>query len=463
MIVCMKELIDKLKTNDIVSAKLLTCIEQHVLGWELGNALSQNTSLKKLHIHTDDERYYNGEVSCDRLLCSIGNALSRNVHLNTLTIRATKTFNHGRNIGVQSIANGLTANTSLQKLVFRSNSLSPFCGVYIGHALATNTSLTHLEFTFDIADATSYEFGLQDVGAKHICEHLETNTTLRTLIMNGNYISSAYEIFRALRCNTTLTELQLNDNQLVCAYSHYGFGEPHLESFLRHNTTLTSLSLNNNALEIDADVRLGDALACNTTLKSLDLGSNLIGDVGVMYMLSCRTIVNSTLTSLNLSENQLTRDGACAISYWLDRNSSLKHLRIDGQDIGNLYVQESITSLSTNYESSYCGIVAICESALIHPTLVSLDIGAVELADASAIYKLIAETCTLKNVNLSCNELVRENVVLRSLRLNTSITNLAYDEKRSSCEMEKELEINRFGSAAKRDRLRVWSSLKRLK
>jgi hypothetical protein len=150
----------------------------------------------------------------------------------------------------------------------------------------------------------------------------------------------------------------------------------------------------------------------------------------------------------------------------LDRNSSLKHLRIDGQEIGNLYVQESVKSLSPNCEwPSYCGIVAICESALIHPTLASLNIreSSVSLAGASAIYKLIAETRTLKNVDLSCNELVRENVVLRSLRLNTSITNLAYDEESSSCEMEKELEINRFGSAAKRDRLRVWSSIKRLK
>ena len=57
---------------------------------------------------------------------------------------------------------------------------------------------------------------------------------------------------------------------------------------------------------------LGDALAHNTHLCSLDMGGNGIGDEGAAALAKglCR---NSTLTELHLDHNDIAQEGMCAL------------------------------------------------------------------------------------------------------------------------------------------------------
>ena len=85
---------------------------------------------------------------------------------------------------------------------------------------------------------------------------------------------------------------------------------------------------------------MSEALKENTTLQSLNLHRNSIGDEGAKA-LSEALKENTTLQSLNLQSNSIKYDGAKALSEALKENTTLQSLDLGGNSIGVEYQIES--------------------------------------------------------------------------------------------------------------------------
>ena len=101
---------------------------------------------------------------------------------------------------------------------------------------------------------------------------------------------------------------------------------------LHHNTTLTTLDLSWNNIGVEGATALGVALHHNTTLTTLNLKYNNIGAEGATA-LGVALHHNTTLTTLNLNNNNIGAEGATALGVALHHNTTLTTLDLDYNDI----------------------------------------------------------------------------------------------------------------------------------
>ncbi|KAG0064941.1 hypothetical protein BGZ89_008736 [Linnemannia elongata] len=113
------------------------------------------------------------------------------------------------------------------------------------------------------------------------------------------------------------------------------------------NSTLTSLDLRNNLIGDNGAQALAEALKTNSTLTTLKLWSNSIGPDGARA-LSEALKTNSTLTTLDLLDNSIGDHGAQAFSEALKANSTLTILNLKGNSIGPNGAQAQTEALKTN-------------------------------------------------------------------------------------------------------------------
>jgi len=129
-----------------------------------------------------------------------------------------------------------------------------------------------------------------------------------------------------------LTRLRNNDRTLVkLSLENRRLNEfdiKLLQEALVENTTLTSLNVSYNQI----DAAGAAALAQNTTLTSLDVSWNQIGDAGATALAQ-----NTTLTSLDVGGNQIGAAGAAALA----QNTTLTSLDVCNNEVivGETYVQ----------------------------------------------------------------------------------------------------------------------------
>jgi Ran GTPase-activating protein (RanGAP) involved in mRNA processing and transport len=97
----------------------------------------------------------------------------------------------------------------------------------------------------------------------------------------------------ALRANSTLTSL------------HGPAGAELFFRQLRAETPPTVLNLSNAGLTAVSAIVLAALLANNSTLTSLEVQSNRLGNVGAMALCDVLKSANHALTSLNMRQNQL--------------------------------------------------------------------------------------------------------------------------------------------------------------
>ena len=99
------------------------------------------------------------------------------------------------------------------------------------------------------------------------------------------------------------------------------------------------------------DVRaLAEALEKNTTVTSLDLKSNGIGDEGAAS-LAAALEKNLTVTSLNLRVNGIRDDGAASVAAALEKNSTLTSIDIGRNLIGTKGAARLAAALDKNSTS----------------------------------------------------------------------------------------------------------------
>ena len=151
------------------------------------------------------------------------------------------------------------------------------------------------------------------------------NATIETLDLSDNSIESADDLAEMIRSNTTLQSLMLEDNQLGDA------GMTNLAASLQENQTLQELCLRSNGIGSAGATALAAALSQSTnSLRVLNLSRNSIDDNGAISLAQALSQNNKCqLETLNLYKNTLGIVGANALVQGLRRNLQLEELQMD--------------------------------------------------------------------------------------------------------------------------------------
>jgi hypothetical protein len=145
----------------------------------------------------------------------------------------------------------------------------------------------------------------------------------------------------ALKVNTTLTTLGLRNNQIG------NDGAKLIAEALKINKTLTTLNLGGNNIDKDGAELIADALKENKTLTTLNLYHNNIGKDGAKVIADALK-VNKTLNTLNLGWNKIDDDGAKLIAKALETNKTLTTLNLGWNNIDKDGVELIADALEVN-------------------------------------------------------------------------------------------------------------------
>ena len=156
--------------------------------------------------------------------------------------------------------------------------------------------------TIDDLDLKASNIGAKELGS--LADALRKNTKLKKLTLHTNQAGDSNardalaSLTSALKNNTTLTHLNIANNRLTDESARA------LASLLKENDTLIELNLNYNRIGDEGAGEFASALKENDTLKNLNLWGNDIGDEGARALTHAVRDYNTTLTSLNLDENE---------------------------------------------------------------------------------------------------------------------------------------------------------------
>ena len=136
---------------------------------------------------------------------------------------------------------------------------------------------------------------------------------------------------------------------------------PFLPDALETNTTLTILNLTDNELDNADFESLAAALGKNATLTSLDLIHNQLSYADV-NTLATALETNRSLKHLNLSSNFLGRGSTESLSHTeslallLNKNTALRELILTANDLGSATAESIGAALATNTTLTYLGL-----------------------------------------------------------------------------------------------------------
>ena len=154
---------------------------------------------------------------------------------------------------------------------------------------------------------------------------------------------------------------------------------------LTRNETVTELDLSGNEIEKEGSKIISEFLKNNNVLQSLNLGNNMLGIEG-MRMIAEGLKQNTTIRKLIIHDNRLKDEGAKIISEVLmNNNTSLTELHIGENQI------------SDN------GMNQICEALKTNSTLKVLNVIMNFIRDSDKIIEMLNCNTTLKSLNLQIN------------------------------------------------------------
>ncbi|CAF4839605.1 unnamed protein product, partial [Rotaria sp. Silwood1] len=200
------------------------------------------------------------------------------------------------------------------------------------------------------------------------------NQKLRQMIHENNDNSVLY-----------LSNEQLTDNDMEII-SYY---------LLRNNTTLTTLYLENNQIGDKGAQYLAEGLPKNITLLTLDLENNQIGDNGAQY-LGEGLLRNATLTELYLDNNEIGYKGAQSLGEGLQKTTTLTTLDLRKNEISDKGAQHlgeafkkntTLTTLNLSHNNiGDKGAQSLGEGLQKNMTLTTLDLRNNQIGDKGAQY-----------------------------------------------------------------------------
>jgi len=250
-----------------------------------------------------------------------------------------------------------------------------------------------------------------DSGAKALGLALKNNTKLQTLSLGYNLISfhGAMSLIKEgmiKNRNNNIRKLDLRGNS-IGDHGAFAIADYLLLSSCKNNNTnsinnkLIHLVIRDNEITSSGFEKLAYALENNTSLQSLDVGSNRIGepseeedrnryeDDHYQVVRGANAIFNlirknRSIKVLNLWSNGIDKEGIKLIAKSVRKNTILEHLNLGGNFVGNTGAKEIArvllynTSLKSLYMSNSCiacpGAMELAKALMQNQTLVTLDV-----------------------------------------------------------------------------------------
>lgn len=268
----------------------------------------------------------NGKVTCDLRLISpyFQNLITSTLH-SLKGPRLVKTVLYKDLKPFFNFINTLDKVNALQLSIRKNENYQTYW-----HKSEINTYLKYNKFDdylLQITSLTSLSFStdsLNSFAAKRIAEVLRKHKTLTSLDLGKNTIKIT-DIAEALTYNTVLTELNLSYCNI------HDEGATFLWKALQKNTTLKSLNICSNYISISKkndQKNFSEMLCTNTSLTSLNLKNNNFCTRSLdSFAPALRK--NTTLTYLNLNLNNINIQGQAILHNIQGHSETLETLKLD--------------------------------------------------------------------------------------------------------------------------------------
>ena len=237
---------------------------------------------------------------------------------------------------IQLIIDGLSHNTSLEKLDMRWSNFSSVNVLHLASVLRVNTRLKELDIGL---------CNIQSSDSVHLAKALEENTTtqLQTLVLECNRIGSegAVAFADVLATNKSLARLNMincsiQEEDAVC-----------LAKAMEKNSSATEFDISDNPIGSEGAVAFANMLATNKSLVKLNMSwCSIQGEGAVDFANMLAT--NKSLTELDMRECSIQVKGAVAFASMLNKNQCLKKLNLNDDSVGVEGALELIESLKHN-------------------------------------------------------------------------------------------------------------------
>eukprot|EP00758_Cryptobia_borreli_P014934 Tbor_TRINITY_DN5973_c0_g6::TRINITY_DN5973_c0_g6_i1::g.18987::m.18987 len=326
------------------------------------------------------------------------------------------------NIGLPScvlFGNLLTdRNNQLQNLILASTPINDECAKELAKAIACNTTLKEL----DIRNTE-----ITNEGIMALADSLkDNNSVVRIRVTGEKYKPYIIEhLARVLAVNSQVFSLKAilprlhdNDESITYVAIKGDEGVPFddtscklLAFALKDNHTVTSIDLSGNNITATGLEYLADMLEDNNTIRSINLQNNKLGDDGGRVIVKCLE-TNDSIVNLDLEFTSISEDIITEILYMLGINN------------GPLSLKAAMVRMSAN-----------------DPMLVELDFNGYQegsrLFDDEAVHvmcSLLVDNTYVKTIDLGNNQVTDKGAALIAdlLRVNTTLEAIFLDNNQIS-------------------------------
>ncbi|CAO3568867.1 unnamed protein product [Mortierella alpina] len=206
-----------------------------------------------------------------------------------------------------------------------------------------------------------------------------------------------------------------------------------LADMLKTNSTLATLNLDSNTVGDDGAKVLAEALKTNSTLTTLNLPYNSIGDDGAKALAEALE-TNKTLTILNLESNAIAYDGINALAEMLKTNKTLNALDLHWNSVGSngaqalseaLMKNKTLTTLNLNNTSiGWEGFSALSEALMTNVGLTTMKLGRNEgeIYGAGVLSRALETNRILNTLDMTGNSIRDSGAQALSSALKTNST-----------------------------------------
>ncbi|KAG7388146.1 ATP-binding cassette sub- C member 8 [Phytophthora pseudosyringae] len=342
---------------------------------------------------------------------------------------------------VSQLSRGLTTNRFVTILSLSGNRLLDGDIALLASALVHNGYLLELTLSYN---------SIGEVGSTCLAKALTTNAHLRVLDLMHNRIGQdgiLPWLGDTMRVNYALRELKLSHNaigdkktvDLLQALS------PKLLTEAEQLKTRIASRRRHTTMSDGSAEPHHDNEPFNSTLRTLLLGNTGISDESSTHLAHMLSHTQS-LTHLDISCNDFTREGNVIIARGLQRNASIRFLNYRENKLDEVAAVAVLRALKVSSfveialfqdcfggESTVGG--ALGQLTKTTRSLVTLDLSHCPLEPPGVVefYYALAENTSLRSIDLTCTGLKSDSaagILAKSLQVNTTLTfvNLAYNE-----------------------------------
>ena len=310
---------------------------------------------------------------------------------------------------LQCLIEGRSGNINLVSSIFESNIIRlPYVPLLPYHIALLCVFLSKSTEKWNYLDFGSNVMG--DVGVRILINFLLSNRNIMTCIESLSLASncltsqSAADISNIIHENT-LVELNLSSNNLGDS------GMIEILQSLQVNSSLTTLLLSFNDIGVNAAKSIGIVVCHNHTLKHLYIGTNKLTDDGVMAISEHFKISEGNNTnlpcieSLDLSANDLTSHSKTAISTII-QEGALRFLGLSYNKLGESGAYEISKALQANLTLKQ----------------LFLSSNAIGVGGALSIAVALCNNHTLEFLDISNNEILDDGAIAIAEFLKTNRT-----------------------------------------